>query len=104
MEIKKNLGLIFIFTLFLSLTGSFSSCKSLHLDHASRMEKKAIRSAERSKRKANRKFTKQYDKKYKHQTKIQNEQQRNMIKQSRKKPKNMGKRRRSFFLFRWLGI
>ncbi len=95
---------LFILSLFFSLAGSFSSCKSIRLDPASRMERKAIRSADRIQNKANKKFTKQYDKKYKRQTKIQNEKQEKMIKQARKKPTNMGKRKRSFFLWRWLGI
>ena len=101
---KKTLKLAFILSLLFSLGGNLSSCKSMRLDHASRMERKAIRSAERMQGKADKKFTKKYDKKYKRQTKIQNEQQENMIKQSRKKPKNMGKPTRSFFLWRWLRI
>ena len=104
MVIRKVLKLTFILILIFSLGGGFSSCKSLRLDPASRMERKAIRATERLQQKANKKFTKQYDKKYKRQTKIQNEQQENMIKQGRKRPMNMGKPRRSFFLWRWLGI
>lgn len=101
---KKALKFLFILSLLFSLGGGFSSCKSLRLDRASRTERKAIRASEREYQKGNKAFTKQYDKKYKRQTKIQNEQQENMIKQARKKPTNMGKRRRSFFLWRWLGI
>ena len=70
MAINRILRLAFILILFFSLAGGFSSCKSMRLDHASRMERKAIRSAERIQNKANKKFTKQYDKKYKRQTKI----------------------------------
>jgi hypothetical protein len=68
-----------------------------------RLENKAIKQAERTQRKVDKKFTKEYDKKYKHQTKIQSEPQRTMIKQSRKKPKNM-KSTQTFFLIRWFGI
>ncbi len=76
----------------------------LHLDQASRMNKKALHQKDRAQRKSDNKFTKEYDKKYKRQTKIQKEPQRNMIKQARKKPKNMGKSKSRFFLFRWLGL
>lgn len=76
----------------------------LHLDKASRMERKVLHQKDRKERKSNNKFTKEYDKKYKRQTKIQKEPQRNMIKQARKKPKNMGKPKSRFFLFRWLGL
>jgi hypothetical protein len=101
---KRVFKYLIFFALLISFGGGFSSCKSMRLDHASRMERKAIRSANRIQNKENKKFTKQYDKKYKRQTKIQNEQQENRIKQARKKPINMGRRQRSFFLWRWLGI
>lgn len=101
---KRILKYVFLLTLLLTFGGGFSSCKSMRLDPATRMERKAIRADNRVKNKKNKQFTKQYDKKYKRQTKIQNEQQEKMIKQARKKPTNMGKRQHSFFLWRWLGL
>ncbi len=67
------------------------------------MENKAIKETEHRQTKINDNLVKEYDKKYKRQTKIQSEQQRKMIEQSRKKPKNM-KAAKRFFLFRWLGL
>ncbi|MBN2237490.1 MAG: hypothetical protein JW729_08010 [Bacteroidales bacterium] len=98
MMLRKPIKYLIFLLLMFSLGASVSSCK------VARMEKKAIREAERKQTKANNEFTKEYDKKYKHQTKIQPERQRKMIEKSRKKPKNMGKPQRRFFLFRWLGI
>lgn len=88
---------VFISLFALMVMATVGSCK------IARLENKAIKQAERTQRKADKKFTKEYDKKYKHQTKIQSEPQRTMIKQSRKKPKNM-KSTQTFFLFRWFGI
>ncbi|MDA3905430.1 MAG: hypothetical protein PF484_05070 [Bacteroidales bacterium] len=96
--IKKLLKLLFVFTLLFSLGGTVSSC------NISRLENKAINEAERRQRKINDEFAKEYDKKYKQQTKIQADQQRKMIKKSRRKPKNMKPTSKQFFLFRWLGI
>lgn len=99
---KRIVQIFFILSLFFA-AGSMNSCKSLKMDPAARSERQAIKKAQKQTLKANKKFTKQYDKKYKRQTKIQSDQQRKMIKQSRKKPKNMKPSKR-FFLFRWLGI
>ena len=104
MAIKRILRLTFILTLFFSLAGGFGSCKSMHLDHASRMKRKEIRQSYRIQNKTNKQITKQYKKKYKQQIKTRNEQHRNMIKQAPKKPKNRSKSKSRFFLFRWLGI
>ena len=94
---KGFLKFALVLMLLFSIGSSISSCR------ISRVENKAIKDAERRQRKVNDAFVKEYDKKYKHQTKIQSEQQRKMIKKSRKNPKNMNGSRR-FFLFRWLGI
>ena len=99
---KRILQLSFVLSLLVVL-GSLNSCKSLRNDPATRSERKAIKKTQKQTQKANKSFTKDYNKKYKRQTKIQSDQQRKMIKQSRKKPKNMKSSKR-FFLFRWLGI
>lgn len=94
---KRIVRIFFVFILILLLGGSLDSCKT------TRLENKAIKEMEHRQTKINANLVKEYDKKYKRQTKIQSDQQRKMIEQSRKKPKNMRTTKR-FFLFRWLGI
>lgn len=108
MAIKRILRLTFVLLLFFSLAGGFSSCKSVIqscndpvlTEEEAEKKKEALRIS----RKSDIKLIKKYNKSYKRQTKIQNEQQRDMIKQGRKRPKNMGKPKSRFFLFRCLGI
>jgi len=95
MLINRILKVFFVAIFF--MVGGLSSCKT------SRMEFKTEKQLRQRETKVSNQLLQEYDKKYRRQTKMQGEQQRKMIKKSRRNPKTM-RPSKPFFLWRWLGI